>query len=483
MSSGRVPGPLGSGGNHSTIDDGTLQRSLSRVPGVIGTPTNVNAEHSVRPPLLPASRGAVKPPPTVQFGSRGPLVQRLQRLLNERLSPSPQLAINGNFDANTLAAVKQYQQHLRINVDGRVGRDTWYRLHKGDIATVPGAPKPVEKIIAPTKPNISAWTLEQKFSRVLGLTPPKLPGHMREEFMKLLDPTALAIIVGTLIVWAASHAFGVGVIVDIAMLIGGVVFIGMAAIDAAGHIYDFLTLTATADEESDLDQASVMLAKAVSILGVGAFAALVTKGAAKRGAKKTAPPEQKPLMKDPGPKVARDEPKLKPDEPAKKPSSGAAETWKIPPDQIKAMPHGTRPDPKTYMPEAQIKSQLAQFDDGASRFMTKGNVDKYGPAQKDGTSFVLTKKEADELLASTKGDKRALEDALGLPKNFLDSNDLVRVDIPDPKSLNVRIPSGNEAGANDLWLPGGKLPDGNLEAVVDLGSAPKGSWTSSPIKF
>jgi hypothetical protein len=356
MSNARVPGPIGSGGNIPTIDDGTLQRTLSRVPGIIGAPTNVSAEHSARPPLLSASRGGVKPPPTVQFGSRGPLVQRLQRLLNERLSPSPQLAINGNFDAATLAAVKLYQQHLRLNVDGRVGRDTWYRLHKGDIATVPGAPKPVEKIIAPTKPNISTWTLEQKFSRVLELTPPKLPGHMREEFQKLLDPTVLAIIVGTLIVWAASHAFGVGVIVDIAMLIGGVVFIGMAAFDAAGHLYDFLTLTATADEESDLDQASVMLAKAVSILGVGAFAALVTKGAAKRGAKKTAPPEPKPMIKDPGPKVARDEPKsTTPSENSTK--TDAPNNKKEPP--LKTNPQDIRLAAKSWPPEKKARFDTA----------------------------------------------------------------------------------------------------------------------------
>jgi hypothetical protein len=31
------------------------------------------------------------------------------------------------------------------------------------------------------------------------------------------------------------------------------------------------------------------------------------------------------------------------------------------------------------------------------------------------------------------------------------------------------MPSGNETGANDLWIPGGRLPDGNLEAVIDVG--------------
>lgn len=28
------------------------------------------------------------------------------------------------------------------------------------------------------------------------------------------------------------------------------------------------------------------------------------------------------------------------------------------------------------------------------------------------------------------------------------------------------MPCGNEFGANSLWLPGGKLPEGNLEAII-----------------
>jgi hypothetical protein len=75
--------------------------------------------------------------------------------------------------------------------------------------------------------------------------------------------------------------------------------------------------------------------------------------------------------------------------------------------------------------------------------------------------------EADALLTSTGGTARALEAALGLPKNFLDNNKIVRVDIPKPRDLNIRIPSGNEAGASELWLPGGRLPNGNVEAVID----------------
>ncbi|WP_238116209.1 RHS repeat domain-containing protein, partial [Vibrio cincinnatiensis] len=152
-------------------------------------------------------------------------------------------------------------------------------------------------------------------------------------------------------------------------------------------------------------------------------------------------------------------------------------------DEIIVLPKGSRPNPNEYLSKEYQEEILSKFDNGASRFMTKGNMAKYGPAQQDGTSFVMPKSEADKLIQSTGGDKRKLEDALGLPENFLDDNELVRVDIPEPRNLNLRIPSGNEAGANDLWIPGGKLPDGNTEAVVDLGGVFPSEYTSSPLRL
>ena len=44
---------------------------------------------------------------------------------------------------------------------------------------------------------------------------------------------------------------------------------------------------------------------------------------------------------------------------------------------------------------------------------------------------------------------------------------IVRIDISNPRELNTRIPSGNERGANELRLPGGRLPKGDVEAVVN----------------
>lgn len=33
--------------------------------------------------------------------------------------------------------------------------------------------------------------------------------------------------------------------------------------------------------------------------------------------------------------------------------------------------------------------------------------------------------------------------------------------------LNLRTPFGNEMGANNLWIPGGKLPTNHSKAVVN----------------
>ncbi|MGC7940572.1 LysM peptidoglycan-binding domain-containing protein [Pandoraea pneumonica] len=152
-------------------------------------------------------------------------------------------------------------------------------------------------------------------------------------------------------------------------------------------------------------------------------------------------------------------------------------------ERIQTIPKGTRPDPATYMPAEVIDAQLSMFDKGASRITTQSTLSKWGPAQADGTSFVMTKQQTDSLLKSAGGDPRSIEAALGLPRGLLDSDQLVRIDIQKPRELGLRIPNGNEAGANRYWIPGGKLPSGNLEAVIDLGKAPASMYSVKPLKF
>ncbi|OBG62192.1 MULTISPECIES: hypothetical protein [unclassified Mycobacterium] len=149
--------------------------------------------------------------------------------------------------------------------------------------------------------------------------------------------------------------------------------------------------------------------------------------------------------------------------------------------EIIAMPKGSRPDPSEYLSPDYIKNHLQKFSDGATRFMPASNLEKYGIAQRDGTSFVMPRNEADAMLEASGGNLRSMENELGLPEGFLDSNNLVRIDIADPGEYHLRMPSGNEAGANEQWIPGGVLPDGASEAVIDGGEIPPDDYTVTNI--
>lgn len=144
--------------------------------------------------------------------------------------------------------------------------------------------------------------------------------------------------------------------------------------------------------------------------------------------------------------------------------------------RIISMEKGTRPDPVEYLPHDYIKNHLDKFDNGATRFMSKSNLEKYGIAQSDGTSFVIPRDQADALINASNGNARTIESALGLPEGFLDSNTLVQIDIDHPADYGLRLPSGNEAGANSQWLPGGRLPNGLSEAVINGAKIPPSGY-------
>ena len=74
------------------------------------------------------------------------------------------------------------------------------------------------------------------------------------------------------------------------------------------------------------------------------------------------------------------------------------------------------------------------------------------------------------------GDVGELERLLGLEPGTLGANP-VRIDIPSPNGL--RVPSGNELGANEQWLPGGYTAGGIPEATIN--PAAPGTYTVNPV--
>jgi hypothetical protein len=130
---------------------------------------------------------------------------------------------------------------------------------------------------------------------------------------------------------------------------------------------------------------------------------------------------------------------------------------------------GDRPDPDTYIPREKIEAHLEGFDEGASYLTIRSNLDEYGYevlGRPDG-QFVSRSEDVDQILAEANGDISKIEEALGLKPGQWAGEEIVRIDIEAPRDLDLRMPDGNEDGANDYWLPGGMLPTGSSEAVVN----------------
>lgn len=142
------------------------------------------------------------------------------------------------------------------------------------------------------------------------------------------------------------------------------------------------------------------------------------------------------------------------------------------PAEVAGWGKGDRPDPTEYLDKDYIQQHLDQFADGASRIYTSDSLHGWGPGNR-GTTFVFPTAQLQQILDETGGDARELAIRLGLdPTDFLDKNgNPLEVELrhftPDEFD-NLRVPSGNEAGANDQWIPGGHLPTGVPEAVIDI---------------
>lgn len=151
-------------------------------------------------------------------------------------------------------------------------------------------------------------------------------------------------------------------------------------------------------------------------------------------------------------------------------------------NEVRLMPKADRPDPSTYLPADKTTAHLAGFEDGASYLVPKSALDRYGRAllgRPDNSQFVMTGREMDALLARARGDVAVVEAELGIPAGAWQGKALVRIDVPSPRDLDLRMPSGREDGANALWLPGGKLPTGQDEAVVN--QIPEGQYRETVV--
>ncbi|MDO5616080.1 MAG: hypothetical protein Q4G16_07810 [Cruoricaptor ignavus] len=138
---------------------------------------------------------------------------------------------------------------------------------------------------------------------------------------------------------------------------------------------------------------------------------------------------------------------------------------------ILTIPKGERPLPETYLSSSYIQQHLAKFNEGAVRFTSRAAFNKYATLGPDG-GFILPKDYLDDILKEANGNLGIIEQKLGLEKGYLSSDDIMIVYIKRQNLTGLRMPSGNESGANPLWLPGGYTSGYIPEAVMDFSTKP-----------
>ena len=132
-------------------------------------------------------------------------------------------------------------------------------------------------------------------------------------------------------------------------------------------------------------------------------------------------------------------------------------------EPILKIPKGSRPNPKTYVNSEYLTKHFAEFDEGATVIQTEWAYTNYSEANgfvgvpDDNTLFAMPTKYADKVIQNSNGNINYIEEKLGFPKGYFKyGGGLVRIDIEDLSDLDLRLPSGNETGANSLWIPGGE---------------------------
>lgn len=126
---------------------------------------------------------------------------------------------------------------------------------------------------------VASWPFDKRLEETFRRTLPKLVPEARSQLQAVINPTSLAIIGGILIAWIVSHAFGIGEIIDIVVLVIGITAVGFAVFNGLDYLYDFASGVYGAKTVQDLEKAADNLAKAIGILGVQAVLAILFRGA------------------------------------------------------------------------------------------------------------------------------------------------------------------------------------------------------------
>ena len=125
-----------------------------------------------------------------------------------------------------------------------------------------------------------SWSNSQRVTEAITRSKEYMPANVARQIDALLTPEALGILAATLAIWAGSHFFGVGEIVDVGLLLVGAFFVGWSITDVAENLLAFGNKTINARRDEDIDIAARAFAAAIVTAGLTAVMALLLRRSA-----------------------------------------------------------------------------------------------------------------------------------------------------------------------------------------------------------
>jgi hypothetical protein len=133
--------------------------------------------------------------------------------------------------------------------------------------------------VKPGPLQLALMPIEARVVEVLRRAPRRMPPTLREESVKLFAPGPLAAAAQVLAIWTAAHVIAAGFIIEAILLADGLTTSSSAGMEAADKLDQTLELVRRARDERELDEAAVLLAESIGLIGIPAFAAMIWRGA------------------------------------------------------------------------------------------------------------------------------------------------------------------------------------------------------------
>ena len=133
--------------------------------------------------------------------------------------------------------------------------------------------------VKPGPLQVALMPIEARVLEALRRAPRRMPATLREESVKLFAPGPLAAAAQVLAVWAAAPVVAAGFIIEAMLLADGLTTTGAAGMESAEKLDQALELLRRARDERELEDAAVLLAESIALIGIPAFAAVIWRGA------------------------------------------------------------------------------------------------------------------------------------------------------------------------------------------------------------